>query len=88
MNYTYIVRCKDGTYYTGWTNHLVKRIEDHNHGRGAKYTKGRAPVILVYAEEFQTKSEALKREAAIKRLPRNEKELLISNCDLSKITIQ
>lgn len=78
MNYTCIVECADGTYYTGWTNHLEKRIQDHNDGKGAKYTKARTPVTLVYYETFETKSEALKREAAIKKLSRREKEALIT----------
>lgn len=73
MNYTYIVECKDGTLYTGWTNNLEKRIRDHNAGKGAKYTKSRRPVVLVYYEEFKTKEEAMKREYAIKRLKRKEK---------------
>ena len=51
MNYTYIVRCRDGSLYTGWTNNLEKRIKDHNSGRGAKYTKSRRPVLLAYYEE-------------------------------------
>lgn len=66
MNYTYILQCADGTYYTGWTNNLEKRIHDHNENKGAKYTRGRTPVKLVYSETFETKSEALKREAALK----------------------
>ena len=78
MNYTYILQCADGTYYTGWTNNLEKRVEDHNQNRGAKYTRCRTPVKLVYSETFETKSEALKREAAIKRLSRSEKEALIA----------
>ena len=61
MNYTYILQCADGTYYTGWTNNLEKRVEDHNQNRGAKYTRGRTPVKLVYSETFETKSEALKK---------------------------
>ena len=77
MNYTYIVMCRDGTYYTGWTNNLQKRIEDHNAGKGAKYTKSRLPVSLVYHESFETKEEAMRREYAIKRLSRKEKETLI-----------
>lgn len=76
-NYTYIVQCSDGTYYTGWTNHLEKRIQDHNDGKGAKYTKSRRPVTLVYFEQFSTKEEAMRREYAIKKLPRKEKEILI-----------
>lgn len=78
MNYTYIVKCKDDTLYTGWTNQLEKRMDDHNNGRGAKYTRARRPITLVYYEEFATKEEALKREYAIKRMPRSEKLALIN----------
>lgn len=77
MNYTYIVKCSDGTFYTGWTNDLTRRMEAHNQGRGAKYTKARRPVTLIYYEIFETKEEAMKREYAIKRLSRKEKEELI-----------
>ena len=77
VNYTYIVMCRDGTYYTGWTNNLQKRIDDHNAGKGAKYTKSRLPVELVYYEAFETKEEAMRREYAIKQLTRKEKEKLI-----------
>ena len=73
MNYTYIVRCSDGTLYTGWTNNLEKRIKDHNDGRGAKYTKPRRPVALEYYEEFRTKEEAMRREWEIKRMSRGDK---------------
>ncbi len=76
-NYTYMVECKDGSYYTGWTNHLEKRIQDHNNGKGAKYTKAKRPVTLVYYETFATKEEAMKREYAIKQMNRKEKEALI-----------
>ncbi len=76
-NYTYILRCKDGTLYTGWTNHLEQRLAAHNAGKGAKYTKNRRPVELVYYECFQTKEEAMRREYAIKRLKRDQKLLLI-----------
>ena len=62
MNYTYIVKCKDDTLYTGWTNDLEKRVNAHNDGKGAKYTKSRKPVALVYYEAFQTKEEAMSRE--------------------------
>lgn len=65
MNYTYIVECKDGTLYTGWTNNLEKRIADHNSGKGAKYTRARKPVTLVYYETFEAKEEAMKREYAL-----------------------
>ena len=77
MNYTYIVKCSDGSLYTGWTNNLEKRIKDHNAGRGAKYTKARRPVV--YKEEFPTKQEAMKREWEIKRLSRKEKLSMIEN---------
>jgi len=77
MNYTYILNCKDDSLYTGWTNDLKKRITSHNAGKGAKYTKARRPVELVYYEEFQTREEAMKREYAIKQLSRKEKEALI-----------
>lgn len=77
MNYTYIVRCSDGSYYTGWTNNLEKRIQDHNSGHGAKYTKSRRPVELVYYEEFETKEEAMRREYAVKKMKRRQKTELI-----------
>lgn len=77
LNYTYIVRCSDGTYYTGWTNDLEKRVEAHNTGKGAKYTRTRCPVALAYYETFQTKEEAMRREWQIKHLTRQEKEKLI-----------
>ena len=77
MNYTYILKCKDGSLYTGWTNNLEKRVKDHNDGKGAKYTKSRRPVTLVYHEEFETKEEAMRREYAIKQMTRSEKEKLI-----------
>jgi putative endonuclease len=77
MNYTYIVRCSDGTLYTGWTNNLEKRICDHNNGKGAKYTKSRRPVVLEYYETFATKEEAMRREYAIKHLSRAEKQKLV-----------
>lgn len=76
-NYTYIVKCSDETLYTGWTNNLKKRLEAHNSGKGAKYTKNRRPVELVYFEEYDTKQEAMKREYAIKHLSRQKKLALI-----------
>ncbi|MEE0626891.1 MAG: GIY-YIG nuclease family protein [Roseburia sp.] len=77
MNYTYILKCSDETLYTGWTNDLEKRINAHNAGKGAKYTKNRRPVELAYYEEFATKEEAMSREYAIKQLTRRKKEELI-----------
>lgn len=79
MNYTYILRCADGTLYTGWTNDLDHRLAAHNEGKGAKYTKTRLPVELVYFEEFDTKQEAMSREYYIKQLSRTEKIKLIEN---------
>ena len=79
MNYTYILKCSDGTLYTGWTNDLQKRLEAHNDGRGAKYTKSRRPVELVYVEVHGNKNDAMSREAKIKRLTRAEKLELIKN---------
>ena len=73
MNYTYILKCKDDSLYTGWTNDLKKRITSHNAGKGAKYTKARRPVELVYYEEFQTREEAMKREYAIKQAVQKRK---------------
>ena len=77
MNYTYILRCRDGSLYTGWTNNLEKRIACHNAGKGAKYTKTRRPVALVYYETFETKEDAMRREYAIKQMSRTEKEKLV-----------
>lgn len=77
-NCVYILLCADGTLYTGWTNHLKKRIETHQAGRGAKYTKARLPVKLVYFEYFKTKSEAMSREWELKHLPKKQKLLLIT----------
>lgn len=75
--YVYIVECRDHSLYTGWTNHLQERIEAHNRGRGAKYTRSRGPVKLVYWETWDTKEEALRREAAIKKMSRSQKLQLI-----------
>lgn len=77
QNVTYILECSDKTLYTGWTNNIEKRLEAHNCGQGAKYTRGRRPVKLVYLELHDTKQEAMQREAWIKRLSRTEKEALI-----------
>ena len=76
-NVTYILKCNDNSLYTGWTNDITHRLKMHNEGKGAKYTRGRGPVELVYLEEFETKQEAMSRDAKIKRLTRKEKLLLI-----------
>ena len=75
--YTDIVRCADDTYYTGYTTDLDKRVKAHNEKKGAKYTKTRTPVELVYHEEYDSKEEAMSREWAIKQLKRPQKEKLI-----------
>lgn len=80
-NYVYILKCSDKTLYTGWTNNLKNRITTHNNGQGAKYTRGRTPVRLVYYEILKDKSSALKREYQIKKLSRAKKlELIDSFC--------
>jgi putative endonuclease len=71
--YCYIVECADGTFYTGWTTDPERRIKTHNAGRGAKYTRIRRPVKLVYVEEQPDRATAMKRERAIKALPREKK---------------
>ena len=80
--YVYMVRCRDNSLYTGSTNDLSRRIQVHNSGKGAKYTKSRLPVTLVYQEECPDKSTALKRECEIKRLTKAKKEQLAAetNC--------
>jgi len=76
--YVYIIECSDTTYYTGCTNDLEKRVVEHNTRKsGAKYTKMRRPVVLKYTETFSTLSEARKREAAIKRMTREQKTMLV-----------
>ena len=75
--FVYMLRCKDGSLYTGWTNDLEHRLAMHNSGRGAKYTRGRAPLELVYSEELPDKEAALRRECAIKKLRREQKLALL-----------
>lgn len=76
-NYVYILSCADGTFYTGWTTHLEERVKTHNQGKGAKYTRSRRPVKLLYWEEYSDRREAMRREAAIKKMSRKQKEELI-----------
>lgn len=78
-NYTYILKCADGTFYCGWTNNLEKRLAAHNAGTASKYTAPRRPVELIYTERFATKQEAMRREYRIKQLTRQQKIELISN---------
>lgn len=78
-NYTYIVKCSDGTLYTGWTTDLDRRIRAHNSKKGAKYTRSRTPVVLVYYEAHDTREEAMSREYYIKHLTRDDKIKLIES---------
>ncbi|MDD2452780.1 MAG: GIY-YIG nuclease family protein [Synergistaceae bacterium] len=80
-----MLRCSDGTLYTGWTFDLSARLEAHNSGRGAKYTSGRRPLSMVYCERMETKNEALRREMAIKRMPRKGKERLVASMQGSNV---
>ena len=79
LNYTYILRCGDGSLYTGWTNDIKNRLKMHREGKGAKYTRGRGPLTLVHLEVYDTKSEAMRREAFIKKMSREEKEHLLED---------
>jgi putative endonuclease len=76
--YCYILECSDGSFYTGWTTDPERRLSQHNRGTGARYTRSRRPVQLVYLEELPDKGAALKRERAIKALPRTKKQKLIA----------
>lgn len=78
MHHVYIVRCADGTLYTGYAIDPHEREKVHNTGRGARYTASRLPVALIYSECYESKSDALKREHALKQLKRDEKEALIA----------
>ncbi|MCL2010571.1 MAG: GIY-YIG nuclease family protein [Synergistaceae bacterium] len=80
--FTYIVRCSDGTFYTGWTDDLEKRLDTHNKGMGSRYTRARLPVELAHKEEFASKSEAMRRERAIKKMTRAAKSGLIDGANL------
>ncbi|WKY43342.1 GIY-YIG nuclease family protein [Eubacteriaceae bacterium ES2] len=83
--YVYIVKCSDKSFYTGYTNDLKGRLLKHNQGSGAKYTRGRRPVELVYFEELPGKSEALSREFAIKKMKRSQKQKLIETADQNEL---
>jgi len=77
-HYVYVVECSDGTVYTGYTTDVERRVEEHNDGEGAKYTRGRTPVEVVHVEEYETRSDAMSREAEIKSLSRQEKDELVN----------
>ena len=76
MAFVYLLECADGTYYTGWTVDLKTRLDSHNAGTGSRYTRGRLPVRLAYWEQSPSKSEAMRREAALRRLSHDAKSLL------------
>ena len=81
MNYTYMLLCSDGSYYTGWTNDLEKRVRTHQAGKGGKYTRSRLPVRLVYVETYEEKREAQSREVHLKKLSHEEKKALAEAFD-------
>ena len=79
MHHVYVLSCADGTYYTGYTTDVDRRVAEHDAGEGAKYTRGRTPVDLVHVETFESRSAAMSREAEIKSLSRAEKEALVGS---------
>ena len=81
LAWVYILRCADGTLYTGWTSNLPRRMSTHQAGKASKYTRARLPVTLVYKESFLQRTLAMKREYEIKQLPKQGKEQLINGCD-------
>lgn len=84
MHFVYIVRCKDGSLYTGYTTNVKERLITHNSGKGAKYTRSRLPVNLVYYKRVDSKSMGLRLEARIKKLTKKEKEALVKAFNLEK----
>lgn len=84
-HYIYILECKDGSYYTGYTNDIEKRLKKHEEGKGAKYTRGRGPLKLVFQAVFSTKQEAMRMEFAVKKLSRAQKERLIKEGSVSYV---
>ena len=79
MHHVYVLSCADGTYYTGYTTDVDRRVAEHDAGEGAKYTRGRTPVDLVHVEDYESRSAAMSREAEIKQLSRAEKEALVGS---------
>ncbi|HRY11949.1 MAG TPA: GIY-YIG nuclease family protein [Syntrophomonadaceae bacterium] len=84
MPYVYILKCRDDTYYTGYTVEVDRRLQEHQNGLASKYTRGRTPVELVYVEELPTKSAALQRERELKRLTRANKQKVIESARQSQ----
>jgi putative endonuclease len=81
VHLVYVLECADGTYYTGYTTDLARRVAEHDAGEGAKYTRGRTPVELVHAERFDSRSAAMSREHEVKQLTRAEKEALVDGSE-------
>ena len=77
MHFIYVLECQDGSFYTGYTVDIERRLKEHNRGDGAKYTRGKTPVKLIYSEAFDSRSQAMKREYEIKQMTRKQKEKLI-----------
>ena len=84
VHYAYVLRCSDGSFYTGYTTDVERRVREHDAGDGAKYTRGRTPVELVHVERFESKSAAMSREYDIKQLSRSRKERLIEGSDTER----
>lgn len=82
LYYVYLARCKDNSLYTGYTINLEKREKRHNDGTGARYTRVRRPISIVYYETFESKSAAMKREYQVKQLKKSDKEKLVGNSNL------
>jgi len=80
-HYVYVVRCRDDSFYTGYTTDVERRVREHDAGEGAKYTRGRTPVELVHVEPFDSKSAAMSREYELKQLSRRQKESLVAESD-------
>jgi putative endonuclease len=87
MPYTYLLQCADGSYYAGWTTDLEARVRAHNAGQGARYTRGRRPVRLVYWEFQPTRSAAQRREAALRHLGRSQKAALAAAFEASQVPL-
>ena len=85
--FTYMLRCADGSLYTGWTNDLKKRVKTHKAGKGGRYTHSQLPVELVYYETFETRTEAMRREVELKQLSKVEKEELVEGFPVGKINL-
>ena len=86
--YVYVIRCADNSLYTGYTNDVVSRFKKHEEGKGANYTRGRAPLLLEYVEPYETKGEAMKAEYAFKQLTKKEKELFIKGVGKTNVAAE